>query len=185
MPYISIADELDEEEVKLAAKNCSSSYVGHTLLSNYTNGQAKFVHFSENKKTLESLCLVAYFKLEENKKITVIELKTPPKNTLQLKLKYGENFLGEVSESCLIGKPEQNSILYLSDDLRNICKLRSLEIPYETSKKLDDIAFELNDPAVQKLTYAVSHPLMNWEDFIDNAIERLSNKAKLISFYKD
>ncbi len=184
MPYIVLAGELDEDEAKLAAKNCGCTYAGHVTLQTYRDGHATFDGNSENNDLLESLCFVAKIKCEERGAVTTIELDGEIKSTLQLKLKFADKFLGEVNEDCFTSQLEQNSIRHMSKDLSEVAQLSEISIPAHLSEKVDMIAFKAKDVALQKYVYSISETLMNWDAFAENAVGILEEKALGIDLFK-
>jgi hypothetical protein len=184
MPYIVLAVELDVDEAKLAAKNCGCTYAGHVTLQSYRDGHATFDGNSENNDLLESLCFVAKIKCKERGAVTAIELDGEIKSTLQLKMKFADKFLGEVSEDCLTSQLEQNSIRHMSKDLSEVAQLSEISIPAYLSEKVDMIAFNAKDVALQKYVYSIAETLMNWDAFAENAVGILEEKALGIDLFK-
>lgn len=184
MSYIVLAGELDEDDAKLAAKNCGCTYVGHVTLQRYRDGHANFDGNSENNDLLESLCFVAKIKCAERGAVTTIELDGDIKSTLQLKMKFAEKFLGEVNEGCFDTEFERNSIRYISHDLSEVAQLKELSIPSHIAEKVDFISCNSKDIKLQKYLYAMAEPLMNWSDFAENAVGILEDKALEIDLFK-
>ena len=184
MPYIVLAGELDEDDGKLAAKNCGSTYVGQVTLQRYRDGHATFDGNSQDYDLLESLCFVAKIKCGERGAVTVIELDGEIKSTLQLKIKFAEKFLGEVNEACFESKVERNSIRYIAHDLKQITQLSDITMPSHIAEIIDSVSYEAKDIKLQKYLYAVAEPLMNWSAFAENAVGLLEEKALEIDLFK-
>jgi hypothetical protein len=184
MPYIVLADELDEDDARLAAKNCGATYAGHVTLQRYRDGHATFDGNSENNELLESICFVAKIKSGERGAVTTIELEGAIKNTLQLKLKFADKFLGEVNEDCLKSKIEQNSLQYISQDLAQVVQLSEISMPLHIAEKVDLISYKTKDVQLQKYLHAIAEPLMNWDSYAENAVGLLEEKALEIDLFK-
>jgi hypothetical protein len=184
MPYIVIAEELNEDEVRVAAKICGCSYIGHVMLHTYKDGNPTFSEYSDDADLLESISFVAKIKSGERGAITTIELDGEIKTTLQLQMKFAERFLGEVDEASLGTTTDRNSLRYISSDLTRISELSEISIPHHIADKIDSISFNVKDVILQRHLYPMAESLMNWDSYVTDAIEIIEEKALKAKLFK-
>jgi hypothetical protein len=170
MTILAIKKILDEDECKLAC-----TLVGSKL--DYFINKAKPVQYvtdtdMDSEKDYANAVFTSFFLLRRKFELTFIKVEDSTINTLQLNIKYGNDYLGVVNETYLKLTKESSNLLTMLSDIKIIEEFDQSRFSseYQTYRELLETAKKIQNQAANELYSGIFYQLQNWNMFIEESV---------------
>ncbi len=173
MTMLAIGKQLDEAECKLAC-----TLVGSKL--DYVINTPKPIEYvvdADSEMDFANAVFTSFFLIKRKFQLTFIKVKDSNVNTLQLNLKYGDDFLGLVNDSYLRSTKESSKLLEMLNDIKIIGEFDEALFAreHQTYKDLLAVASTIKNKQANELYSGIFYQLQNWNMYIEDSIADIAS----------